>query len=360
MAVWDDHMHKGVFCRRLFDVRGDAESVWACKGLALHLILDSAHHHAMLQDAVNINALSKRLLTPSQRHEIIMQKILPPHLRPSAGELPSSFASSSSSWVNVVPPMIFALPKWRSNEAQNEFAWRNVISFAGHRVRRYACLISRCLSILMNEMHKLFPFVSMPSMLGVRDMFFSLLDRELGGDVLLYERDMDNCCWEMKKREVVQAISEAAQAAVEGRGVTGQLWFSVANGGDKARDRGGKATSQFFYTILLEAVMRYVHWDIKHNVWFCAGPVLMAQGDNGAPIGGFLSAQQMILWAIFKERKLFQHDSFIRVMSQVQTQVRRKHGMCITFKPGPMLDFPRKSVLPRNKRFFSSYGMKGW
>ena len=70
----------------------------------------------------------------------------------------------------------------------------------------------------------------------------------------------------MKKCEVMQAIFEAAQAVGEGRGVIGQLCFSVAKGGDKARDRVGKAACQFFYTIPLEAVMRYVRWDIKHNV----------------------------------------------------------------------------------------------
>ena len=360
VAVWDEHMHKGVFCSRQFDIKGVSDSVWECKGMALHLILDSAQHHGILQDAVDIGALSKRLLSPSQRSDIILQKILPPHLQHAAGESARTSASSPSSWVNMVPPMIFALPKWRSDEARNEFAWRNVISFAGHPVKRYAHLISRCLLILMNEMHKLFPFVSMPSMLGVRDMFFSLVDREPGGDVLLFERDIDNCYWEMKKREVVQAISEAAQAVVEGRGVTGKLWFSVAKGGDKARDRVGKATCQFFYTIPLDAVMRYVRWDIRHNVWFCPGPVLMAQGDKGVPIGGFLSAQQMILWAISKERKLFQHDSCMRIMSQVQTQVRRKHGVSMTFKPGPMLTFPRNNVLPKNKQFFATYGMKGW
>ena len=187
-------MHKGVCCSRQFDIGGVADSVWECKGLALHLILDCAQHHGILQDAVDINALSKRLLSPGQRQEIIMQKILPPHLRQCADESPSpSASSSSSSWVNMAPPMIFALPKWRSNEAKNEFSRRNVISFAGHPIRTYARIISRCLSILMNEMHKLFPFVSMPSMLGVRDMFFSLLDREPDGFVLLYERDMDNC-----------------------------------------------------------------------------------------------------------------------------------------------------------------------
>ena len=75
VAVWYDHMHKGVFGSRQFDNKGVADSVWECKGLAL---LDSAQHHGILQDAVDINALSKRLLSPGQRHAIIMQKILPP------------------------------------------------------------------------------------------------------------------------------------------------------------------------------------------------------------------------------------------------------------------------------------------
>ena len=65
------------------------------------------------------------------------------------------------------------------------------------------------------------------------------------------------------------------------------------------------------------------------------------------PIGGFPSAQQMVLWAISKERRLFKHNSFIRVMNQVQAQVQRRHGICIAFKPGPMLTFPRNSALPK-------------
>ena len=121
-------------------------------------------------------------------------------------------------------------------------------------------------------------------------MFFSLLDLSPQGDIRLYERDMDNCYWEMKKQEVLDAIRESAQAVMDGRGVTGQLWFSVAKGGDKACDRVGKANSQLFHTIPFEAVLRYVTWDIRFNVWFCVGPVLMAQGDKGVPIGGFLSA----------------------------------------------------------------------
>ena len=92
---------------------------------------------------------------------------------------------------------------------------------SGHTHASSAAACPLTYDILMNEMHTLFPFVSMLSMLGVRDMFFSLLDRAPGGDILLYERDMDNCYWEMKKREVIDAISEAAQAVVEGRGVTG-------------------------------------------------------------------------------------------------------------------------------------------
>ena len=46
-------------------------------------------------------------------------------------------------------------------------ARRNVILFAIHPLRRYAHLVSRFLSILSTEMHKLFPFIArMINMLG--------------------------------------------------------------------------------------------------------------------------------------------------------------------------------------------------
>ena len=80
----------------------------------------------------------------------------------------------------------------------------------------------------------------------------------------------------------------------------------------------------------------------------------------GVPIGGFLSAQRMILWAISNERKLFQHDSCVQLMKWVQARLRKKHDVTVSFKPGPMLAFPRNSVLPRDKQFFTTYGMKGW
>ena len=72
-----------------------------------------------------------------------------------------------------------------------------------------------------------------------------------------------------------------------------------------------KMSSHFFYNMLQDAVMRYVMWDTRHNVWVYIGSMLMAQGDKGVPIGGFFRAHEMIPWAISKGRNVFKHDTFL-------------------------------------------------
>ena len=196
--------------------------------------------------------LSPKLLFPADRHDLIMAKLLPPGLKHTLQR------QSTPQWKHMVPPCIFALPKWRSQERKNKIVWRSVISFSNHPLKPLGRLISRCLSIVVNEVHKILPFLSMPSMLGVRDMFFSLNDMHRDHPIALRERDMDNCYWEVGKANVIEAISEARDTVVEGRGITGALWFSVAKGGDRARDRIGKASSKIFHTIPFELVQRYV------------------------------------------------------------------------------------------------------
>ena len=144
VSMYDTHVHKRVLCNPQFDVRGVAQSMLECKGLAMHLILDSVHQHGILQDAADCNVVNKKLLCPNHRHAIIMKKILPSHLRTSQDP-------TNPALKNMVPPMIFALPKWRSNEATNDFVWRNDISFANHPVRTYTRIISGCLSMLVAD-----------------------------------------------------------------------------------------------------------------------------------------------------------------------------------------------------------------
>ena len=140
VALYDDHTHKGVLCSPQFDVRRVANSVWECKGMVLQLILESADEHGILQDAVDFKSLNRKILNPQKRHEIILQNVLPQHLSMAGDD-----SAPSPIQRNMVPRAIFALLKWRSNEMANEFAWRNVISFANHPLRRYARLISRYL-----------------------------------------------------------------------------------------------------------------------------------------------------------------------------------------------------------------------
>ena len=169
---------------------------------------------------------------------------------------------------------------------------------------------------------------------------------------------MDNCYWEVGKADVIQAISEVRDTVVEGRGITGALWFSVAKGGGRARDRIGKVSSKFFHTVPFDLVQQYVTWDLAHNVFFCAANILLAHGGKGVPIGGFLSAQEMILWAISKERVLYTQKGFNSIMKRACATL--KNSMSLSFKPGRTLTFPSAKVLPSNIEFFEMFGMKGW
>ena len=76
------------------------------------------------------------------------------------------------------------------------------------------------------------------------------------------------------------------------------------------------------------------------------------------PIGGFPSAQEMILWAISKERVLYTQKGFNSIMKRACATL--KNSMLLSFKPGPTLTFPSAKVLPRNIEFFETFGMKGW
>ena len=70
-------------------------------------------------------------------------------------------------------PSIFSPPKTKSDEANNVFKFRNVISHASHPVKPLSKLVGRCLSLLVRELAIVDPIFSIPSMLGVRDIFFA-------------------------------------------------------------------------------------------------------------------------------------------------------------------------------------------
>ena len=76
-----------------------------------------------------------------------------------------------------------------------------------------------------------------------------------------------------------------------GRKVRGDLWFSIAKGGDKTLDHIGKRSESKHRTVNLKDVLEFVKWDVFHNTEFVFGSVVLAQGDKGVPVGGFLAAQ---------------------------------------------------------------------
>ena len=50
-----------------------------------------------------------------------------------------------------------------------------------------------------------------------------------------------------------------------------------------------------------EQVSRYVLFDIHEDTLFSFGNLILSQGRNGVPIGGFLSAQLAEIWCSWKE-----------------------------------------------------------
>ena len=138
------------------------------------------------------------------------------------------------------------------------------------------------------------------------------------------------------------------------------LWFSIARGNDRHRDRVGKNSQSAFLNVHFQQVYDYVMWDLLQNTFFCCDSILLRQGPQGVPIGGFLSAQIMVLWAIFCESVLLDRDSSQKHMQTVNEGLSRKGLPHCTFTPGPQLTFPKDIVLFRRRDFFACYGMRGW
>ena len=99
------------------------------------------------------------------------------------------------------------------------------------------------------------------------------------------EQDMNNCYREIDKQEALDAVTDAQLRIKDGVPVHHELWFSIAKGGDKHRDRIGKSSCKLFYTISFGEVYIYVLWDVMHNTFFTLQTVLLRQGLKGYPLG---------------------------------------------------------------------------
>ena len=124
-----------------------------------------------------------------------------------------------------------------------------------------------------------------------------LVSNRFCGNTVLAQRDIDNAYWDLPKQGVLDAIREAARFVRKHRRMYGGFFFSKARGGERLLDRIGKAADRGLRVVPWEHVMRFVEWDVDHNTLFEYNGWVINQHIKGVPIGGFLCAQLMCLWA---------------------------------------------------------------
>ena len=183
------------------------------------------------------------------------------------------------------------------------------------------------------------------------------------------EMDIDNCFWNLDKEGVLKALNDVAERVRVETKVRGDLWCSIAKGGDKTLDHIGKGSENKHRTVNLKYVLKFVTWDVFYNTEFVFGCVVLAPGDKGVPIGGFLLVQLCVLWGGgFRELLLFDNeveeqcrggaDSF----SEIIFEVYKKWNPPLT--PSKLacrgvLTFPQYVPVPKDKGIFDSVGMHG-
>ena len=205
------------------------------------------------------------------------------------------------------------MPKWKTDEFDpaKGVKWQDVISYAGHVFRPWARKIGRCLQLVIGELSENNLGIGFQRLLGVRDQAraFHRLQGQMGLDEGtpservaatprqndLCEMDMDDMFWEIPTQEVFQSL-EWALGEIKGR--RDHLWFSIAKGGLRERDRLGRASSKDYDIFEDEEVTRYVTYDVRSCNLFTLGPLVLRQGAKGVPIGGYLSAQLAEIWAM--------------------------------------------------------------
>ena len=255
-------------------------------------------------------------------------------------------------------PTAFHLLKWKTNEKLSDWKWRLVVSHARHPLRRLSKLVGRGLTLLLQELHAVFPYWGCPTMRGVRDVWKHLQqDRPKVLD--LWERDIDNAYWELNKKRVLEAVRTAGALVKQRRRVRGTLSFSIAKGGCKALDRVGESTTRNYRVLTLEDLVMFVDWDLNQNTLFEVWGVALRQAKRGVPIGGFLSAQLMCLWALVQENTFFSDPTKEKLISAVRTQWPRQWEP-VSVKPGPQLTFPSVAWVPRDISVLHTHGMHGW
>ena len=110
--------------------------------------------------------------------------------------------------------------------------------------------------------------------------------------------------------------------------------FAIAKGSLSLLDRIGTATGKNYRVFSLEQVTRFVHWDLHANTLFAVWGVVLLQSERGVPMGGFISAQLMCLWALVREHTFWDDPRKDLLLTNVAAMWPRDWNLP-QIKPGP-------------------------
>ena len=175
---------------------------------------------------------------------------------------------------------------------------------------------------------------------------------------VLAERHIDNAYWELPKDGVLDAVKQAAQRVQKHRGMRGSFHFSIAKGGERLLDRIGSATEPHFLVVPLEDLLKFVRWDLYENTLFEWQGWVLNQNITGVPIGGYLSAQLMCIWALVQEIEFVENPG--PLFEKLLLGWDRRTLPEISLKPGPTVTFPKVAWVPKDTHTFNRMGMFGW
>ena len=175
---------------------------------------------------------------------------------------------------------------------------------------------------------------------------------------MLAERDIDNAYWELPKEGVYDSVKQASQLVRAHRGMRGNFLFSIAKGGERSLDRIGEAAYRGFRAVPLEDVLKFVRWDLDHKTLFEMYGWVLNENIKGVPIGGFLSAQLMCIWALVQEITFMQNQ--VPIFREVRKQWDNKVWPKMTLTPSQQVAYLEVAWVPKDVSFFNSHGMDGW
>ena len=155
--------------------------------------------------------------------------------------------------------------------------------------------------------------------------------------------------WELPKEGLYDSVKKASRLVRAHRGMGGNFFLSIAKGGERSLDRIGKAADRGFRAVPLEDVLKFVRWDLDHNTLFEMDGWALNQNIKGVPIGGFLRAQLMCIWALVLEITFMQNQ--VPIFREVRKPWDNKVWPKMTLTQASKWPVPRWHGYPRMSVF---------